>query len=198
MVQRPSMRLKLSVPFDEKEDAKALGAKWNPSQKTWYVELRPRRLSTDDRQIVRNWFPIAPRHWLTCSDSESQYAELRGGFRDRDSNRVFVPHGYADDDDGLYVLFRMPYWLPDAPEFLSERNGGRSQIYGDIRKTFSSHEAAALNIANNCSDMAVDYYLPEERMAMDRICREQKLGWYVNHGDAQYPDTYRHSVWDTW
>lgn len=31
------MSLYLNVPFDEKEEAKALGAKWNPGVKKWYV-----------------------------------------------------------------------------------------------------------------------------------------------------------------
>jgi hypothetical protein len=192
------MILSLSVPFREKEEAKALGAKWNAKEKTWYIDLPPRRLRADDRKAILNWFPIEPRHWLTCSDFESHYAELRGAFRDAHSNRVFIPHGYADDDNGLYVLYRMPYWLPDHPEFVSTKNGGQSRAYDDIRRSFPSHEAAALKIANNCIDMAVDFYLPEERAAMDQICEAQKMGWYVNRGDKQYPDTYRHSVWDTW
>lgn len=31
------MPIKLAVTFAEKEEAKAMGARWNPEQKTWYI-----------------------------------------------------------------------------------------------------------------------------------------------------------------
>ena len=31
------MRINLNVPFAEKDDAKKLGAKWDPINKVWYV-----------------------------------------------------------------------------------------------------------------------------------------------------------------
>ena len=32
------MRTNLRVPFAEKDDAKRLGAKWDPARKVWYIE----------------------------------------------------------------------------------------------------------------------------------------------------------------
>ena len=32
------MRTYLKVPFAEKDEAKALGARWEPARKSWYVE----------------------------------------------------------------------------------------------------------------------------------------------------------------
>ena len=32
------MRTNLSVPFAEKDEAKALGARWDPARKCWYVQ----------------------------------------------------------------------------------------------------------------------------------------------------------------
>ncbi|MDK9724526.1 MAG: DUF5710 domain-containing protein [Sterolibacteriaceae bacterium MAG5] len=32
------MRASLQVPFAEKDDAKGLGARWDPARKVWYVE----------------------------------------------------------------------------------------------------------------------------------------------------------------
>ena len=34
------MSLIIEVPFAEKDEAKSLGAKWNPKLKKWYVEER--------------------------------------------------------------------------------------------------------------------------------------------------------------
>ena len=32
------MRTNLKVPYEEKDDAKKLGARWDAARKTWYVE----------------------------------------------------------------------------------------------------------------------------------------------------------------
>ena len=32
------MRTNLNVPFAEKDEAKALGARWDPTRKCWYVQ----------------------------------------------------------------------------------------------------------------------------------------------------------------
>lgn len=32
------MRTDLNVPFAEKDEAKALGARWDPARKSWYVQ----------------------------------------------------------------------------------------------------------------------------------------------------------------
>lgn len=34
------MRTNLNVPFAEKDEAKALGARWDPARKCWYVQDR--------------------------------------------------------------------------------------------------------------------------------------------------------------
>ena len=34
------MSLIIDVPYTEKDEAKSLGAKWNPNFKKWYVEER--------------------------------------------------------------------------------------------------------------------------------------------------------------
>ena len=35
------MRTNLVVPFSEKDEAKALGARWDPAKKLWYVDKVP-------------------------------------------------------------------------------------------------------------------------------------------------------------
>jgi hypothetical protein len=32
------MRVDLKVPYKQKEEAKRLGARWDPARQTWYVE----------------------------------------------------------------------------------------------------------------------------------------------------------------
>lgn len=40
------MAIKLNVPFEEKDNAKTLGAKWNPKMKTWYIPKEIKDLSS--------------------------------------------------------------------------------------------------------------------------------------------------------
>lgn len=46
-----SKRVYLNVPFERKEEAKQLGAKWNPQKKKWYCE------NTDDLHKLLQLFP---------------------------------------------------------------------------------------------------------------------------------------------
>lgn len=36
------MRINLNVPFEEKDQARSLGAMWDAARKTWYVENKER------------------------------------------------------------------------------------------------------------------------------------------------------------
>lgn len=46
------MRLNLKVPFAEKDQAKKLGARWDPARKLWYIEGK-----TDVAAFAR-WTPV--------------------------------------------------------------------------------------------------------------------------------------------
>lgn len=49
--------IKLNVPFEEKDMAKGLGAKWNLDFKTWYV---PHHYE-DDLRLFQKWLPSEAR-----------------------------------------------------------------------------------------------------------------------------------------
>lgn len=48
------MKLYLNVPYAEKDEAKALGARWNPRVKKWYVDTQPENYSKFSRWILRD------------------------------------------------------------------------------------------------------------------------------------------------
>lgn len=48
------MKLYLNVPYNEKEEAKALGAKWDPEVKKWYVSTNPSHYVRFAKWILRN------------------------------------------------------------------------------------------------------------------------------------------------
>ena len=64
-------RVTLRVPFEEKEEAKKLGARWDRTQQTWYVP------DGIDSSRFKNWLPVpeppnirAPRWFLATSARE--------------------------------------------------------------------------------------------------------------------------------
>lgn len=54
-------RIDLQVPYIEKDDAKKLGAKWDPDKKTWYIA------GEIDSSLFSKWMPKS----LNGSDSGS-------------------------------------------------------------------------------------------------------------------------------
>ncbi|WP_370466612.1 DUF5710 domain-containing protein [Comamonas thiooxydans] len=45
------MRVNLVAPYSEKEEVKALGARWDPTLKTWYVE------NVENLELFQRWLP---------------------------------------------------------------------------------------------------------------------------------------------
>lgn len=45
------MRVYLNCPFDEKDEAKALGARWDPQKKRWYIQ------DVKDLSAFARWLP---------------------------------------------------------------------------------------------------------------------------------------------
>ena len=47
------MRLYLNVPYSEKDEAKALGAKWNAKAKKWYTDVQADEYVKFSKWIVK-------------------------------------------------------------------------------------------------------------------------------------------------
>ncbi len=48
-IQRQDHTINLKVPYDEKDQAKELGAKWDASFKSWYIDIR------QDKTLFEQW-----------------------------------------------------------------------------------------------------------------------------------------------
>lgn len=87
--------IKLSVPYDEKDEAKKLGAKWSAKQETWYV------LDGADLQPFYNWLPkekkveliMASRDYLNVPREEKDEAKALGAKWDRFQKSWYVEKG---------------------------------------------------------------------------------------------------------
>ena len=58
----PDARVELNVPYENKDDAKNLGAKWDGDKRTWYTTAG--HLAADDRLTAFN--PTAPTIDVEC------------------------------------------------------------------------------------------------------------------------------------
>ena len=79
-----AVRTDLDCPFSQKDDAKALGARWDPSNKKWYVpadkDLRPFRrwVPGAHLRVVRRRLPDTARrvlHWTYRDTLASEITE---------------------------------------------------------------------------------------------------------------------------
>lgn len=56
------MALIINVPYEEKDEAKALGAFWNSDLKKWYVKDRK------NYQKFEKWFSASERYIIACDN----------------------------------------------------------------------------------------------------------------------------------
>ena len=83
------MRLNLKVPFAEKDQAKKLGARWDPARKLWYVEGK------DDLAPFARWSPSA--HVAGADDPAPAAAggTAAAGAGRQSASQVFVGSRYV-------------------------------------------------------------------------------------------------------
>jgi len=82
-----SGRLYLDCPFEEKEDAKSLGARWDAKTKQWYVPEGAPAVS-----IFHRWLP---RAYLDCTYDDKDQVKGLGAKWDASARRWFVPEGFS-------------------------------------------------------------------------------------------------------
>jgi putative DNA primase/helicase len=69
MTRLPSERTYLAVPFAEKDEAKALGARWHHTAKAWFVPAGA------DPQIFARWILKEPVHVAGTHEPQAQFAD---------------------------------------------------------------------------------------------------------------------------
>ena len=81
----------LNVPFSEKDEAKSLGARWNPNIKKWYVPIGVNTSLFERWMLVENEFALSPlfivksaQECWRCNQSSDVYCIASSGFLDED------------------------------------------------------------------------------------------------------------------
>jgi hypothetical protein len=97
------MRVNLKCPFSEKDQAKALGAKWDASEKTWFV-IDPPDMRPFMRWLGGKWHD-APAQTTEARTAKKQ---LRNGHRPAGHNNGFatIGRGYVED----LTEYHVPPW----------------------------------------------------------------------------------------
>ena len=163
----------LDVPYREKDQAKALGARWNPELRTWYVpagvsvEQFARWLPRADSAYVRLKAPIyaveARTQCWSCGDLtpvvalgvEALDESPTEGER---AQHVAIPKALenSEDREGLLVLSGIEELPPDLQELLAQR-------YPFLKKRYSK-TAQIRYFMNHCRCGAPlgDFFLHSE------------------------------------
>lgn len=103
-------RVYLVVPFKEKDEAKSLGAKWDKSAKSWYVQDSP-----GNRQKVDKWLPKNAVNHVSIHTPQQQFIQfiasmgaIVGGqeiIMDGRKRRIRVAHDKGVEKSGVYLGF---------------------------------------------------------------------------------------------
>jgi hypothetical protein len=90
----PAQRIDLDVPFAQKDEAKRLGAHWDPQQKIWFIN------SKYDQAKFDKWLPDSPanqRCYLDVPFEDKDKVRSLGGIWDNERRSWYFPGGAAPE-----------------------------------------------------------------------------------------------------
>jgi hypothetical protein len=96
-----AINITLKVPFNEKDQAKALGARWNVESKHWYV---PQGI---DARPFEKWFSNSPTPSVSAKTTPPSAKPLDN----------LSSHSIEGDMDAINAQLRDAYEMRDSNEF---------------------------------------------------------------------------------
>lgn len=109
-------KILLKVPFAEKDQAKALGARWDPNLKSWYI------LPAQDKGAFSRWLPVDPELLPYNITSEGgQFYILKG------KRKCFS----CKKETQVFTFALNPYWYFD-PEYEAEDDEDKWDLVNDL------------------------------------------------------------------
>lgn len=169
--------IKLSVSREEKDDAKALGAKWSAKQQTWYV------LDGTDLQPFYKWLPkdkkaeliIASRDYLNVPREEKDEAKALGAKWDKWQKAWYVEKGTD--------LEPFAKW---GKLDLNERQQ-KQENAAEQSQSAEQEQKAEQNIAETKTYIAVSWDDKDEAKKLGAKWDGQNKSWYVEKGQDLMP-----------
>lgn len=174
--------IKLSVPYDEKDEAKKLGAKWSAKQETWYV------LDGADLQPFYNWLPkekkveliMASRDYLNVPREEKDEAKALGAKWDR-----FQKSWYVEKGTDLEPFAKWTGQTPKEEQAVSQTAEQPKQEHSAEQTqehTEKQEVTAAPKLAEDKTFLAVPF---DEKNAAKKLGAKwdaENKSWYVEKG----------------
>ena len=163
-----SSKLLLNVPYAEKDEAKRLGAKWNPELKKWYVSEKTdyykfkKWISANDFFYVISDYLYIVEGIHTCFKCKKPTRVI--GFGIENYFQFFNPEDYKNEDKKGY------YYTSGEVNIVSHLNPIPDKLLKYIQEHYNykmrySKMAQGSYIANccdNCDILQGDFYLFEE------------------------------------
>jgi hypothetical protein len=104
----------LDCPFDEKKEAKSLGAKWDGKHmKKWYV---PQELSNQIHKFPKRW---NPKLYLSCTFEEKDHVKKAGAKWDRHEKRWYITQNQKATKFAKWLVGRASAVASPAPSYAS-------------------------------------------------------------------------------
>lgn len=103
-------RVYLVVPYQEKDEAKSLGAKWDKSARSWYIQDSPGNL-----QKIEKWLPKNVMNHVAVHTPQQQFTQFMASMgaiikgqeiiMDGKKRRIRVAHDKGAEKSGVYFGF---------------------------------------------------------------------------------------------
>lgn len=164
------LRIYLSVPYEEKDEAKKRKAKWDPELSKWYSFVA-------DIERLCQWTSEDERVYLNCPEEHYPYAQSRGAIKSKDK-RLFIPTYYWLNHNLKEICARLCYWLPPEHPYFHK---------------FKTTGEAATWLSINGGYMPVNAYLPSESAYLEELCKKENI-YICNVGNPYF----RWKHWDEW
>lgn len=155
----------LNVPYEEKDKAKALGAKWNPSAKKWYVEKK--------EDYPKFWDWILNDGLIVVCDHIYLLEGKRNCFKCGKETKVigfgveefFLWDDYDDNDNPLYEYrneneINIVGTIDNLPHYILEYV--QSKYNYKMKYSNTTKQTAMSNCCEHCNSLQGSFFLFEE------------------------------------
>lgn len=161
------MSLIIDVPYTEKDEAKSLGAKWNPNLKKWYVEERENYHkfekwilgNKENVSILCDYFYIVEGTHL-CFKCNKPTKVI--GFGVKNFFEVYYSNEYDNEDNFCYYEdnIHIASHIEPLSKALLDKLKEKYNYYESYSKTINASYLA--NHCSNCKVIQGDFFLFEE------------------------------------
>ncbi len=176
--------IKLSVSYDDKDEAKALGAKWSKQEQSWYV------LEGTDLQPFYKWLPkekkveliMASRDYLDVPREEKDEAKALGAKWDKYQKAWYVEKGTDLEPFAKWNKLDLTVRNVSKTAEQTPKEQAVSQTAEPKQEQTEKEVSAEQNPAQDKTFIAVPYDERKDAKALGAKWDAENKSWYVEKG----------------